>query len=98
MPMYVYQVIEAHGSEGEIFEVLQGMNEKPLTHHPESGLTVTRLLGLPNVAGKLSESTIKSNLSSSNLDRLGFTQYKKSGKGTYEKTAGKGPDVISRGD
>jgi predicted nucleic acid-binding Zn ribbon protein len=95
MPMYVYQVIEADGSEGEIFEVLQGMNEKPLTHHPETGQPVRRLLGLPNVAGKMSESAIKSNLSSSNLERHGFTQYKKSGKGTYEKTAGKGPNVIS---
>lgn len=95
MPMYVYQVIEEDGSEGEVFEVLQGMNEAALTHHPETGQAVTRLLGLPNVAGKLSESKMKSNLSSSNLDRLGFTQYKKSGKGTYEKTAGKGPSVIS---
>jgi predicted nucleic acid-binding Zn ribbon protein len=95
MPMYVYQVIEADGSEGEIFEVLQGMNDKPLTHHPETGQPVRRLLGLPNVAGKMSESGMKASLSSSNLERLGFTQYKKSGKGTYEKTAGKGPDVIS---
>ena len=27
----------------------------------------------------------------------GFTQYKKIGKGVYEKTAGKGPDII-KGD
>ena len=30
------------------------------------------------------------------LDRLGFTKYVKSGDGTYEKTVGKGPNVISR--
>ena len=30
------------------------------------------------------------------LDRLGFTKYVKAGDGTYEKRAGKGPDVISR--
>jgi hypothetical protein len=30
------------------------------------------------------------------LDKLGFTKYVKSGDGTYEKRAGKGPDVISR--
>jgi hypothetical protein len=30
------------------------------------------------------------------LDRLGFTKYVKSGDSTYEKRAGKGPDVISR--
>ena len=25
----------------------------------------------------------------------GFTQYKRAGKGVYEKTAGKGPDIIT---
>ena len=30
------------------------------------------------------------------LDRMGFTKYVKAGDGHYEKTAGKGPDVISR--
>ncbi len=93
MPMYVYQVIEEDGSEGEVFEVLQGMSDPPLTRHPETGKRVQRLLGLPNVGGKLSGS-----LSPKNLERHGFTQYRKSGKGTYEKTAGKGPNVISRGD
>jgi predicted nucleic acid-binding Zn ribbon protein len=98
MSMYVYQVIEADGSEGEIFEVLQSMSEPALTKHPETGQPVRRLLGLPNVAGKNSDMKIKSNLSASNLERHGFTQYKKSGKGTYEKTAGDGPNVISKGD
>ena len=98
MPLYVYQVIEDDGSEGEVFEVLQGMKDPPLTHHPETGKKVKRLLGLPNVAGDMSEMKMKANLSSSNLERHGFTQYRRSGKGTYEKTAGKGPDVISRKD
>ena len=91
MPMYIYQVIEKDGSEGEIIEVLQSMRDPPLTHHPETGQPVRRLLGLPNVGKQPS-------LSPSNIERHGFTQYKKSGKGTYEKTAGKGPNVISRGD
>jgi hypothetical protein len=88
-------VIEVAGNEGEIFELLQGMNEPALTQHLETGQPVKRLLGLPNIAGKLAETAMKSNLSSSNFDRLRFTQYKKSGKGTFEKTAGKGPNVIS---
>jgi hypothetical protein len=29
-----------------------------------------------------------------NLEKKGFTQYKKIGKGAYEKTAGKGPSHI----
>ena len=43
MPLYVYQVIEADGSEGEVFEVLQSLDEPFLTQHPESGKPVRRL-------------------------------------------------------
>lgn len=89
MPIYVYQVIESDGGEGEIFDVLQSMKDPPLTHHPESGKPVRRLLGVPNVGGA-------NPLAPGNLARHGFTQYRKSGGGTYEKTAGDGPNVISR--
>lgn len=34
-------------------------------------------------------------LSPKNLAQHGFTQYRKSGDGFYEKTAGEGPQVIS---
>jgi hypothetical protein len=33
-------------------------------------------------------------LRESNIEKAGFTQYKKIGKGVYEKTAGKGPGII----
>src|SRR5262245_13514346 len=98
MPLYVYQVITDDGSEGAIFEILQDLNEAPLTHHPETGQPVQRLLQAPNVAGKFTETGAKANMSPKNLERLGFTQYRRSGKGTYEKTAGQGPNVISGGD
>jgi len=39
----------------------------------------------------------KSMLSPKNLERLGFTQYRRAGGGYYEKTAGRGPRVI-KGD
>ena len=94
MPMYQYQVVEADGSPGEEFEVLQKMSEPALTHHPETGKPVVRVFCAPNAL----KQTSASNLSSANLDRLGFTQYKKAGGGHYEKTAGKGPNVISRDD
>ena len=48
MPLYVYQVIEADGGEGEVFEVLQEMAEPPLTQHPENGKPVQRILGTPS--------------------------------------------------
>jgi hypothetical protein len=92
MPLYVYQVIEAEGSEGEVFEVLQDMAEPPLTHHPENGKPVQRLLGTPSAMRRWSPGKI----SNQNLDRLGFTKYERSGKGTYEKTAGAGPRVITK--
>jgi predicted nucleic acid-binding Zn ribbon protein len=91
MPLYVYQVIEADGKEGEVFEVLQEMSEPPLTHHPETGQPVQRVLGAPSTMRRYAPG----NISDSRLDRLGFTKYKRSGKGTYEKTAGQGPNIIT---
>ncbi len=90
MALYVYQVIEPDGTEGEVFEVLQEMAEPPLTHHPESGKPVQRILGMPNTMRRYSPGKI----SDQRLDRLGFTKYQRSGKGTYEKTVGPGPRTI----
>lgn len=93
MPLYVYQVIEPDGTEGEVFEVIQRMSDPPLETHPESGKPVRRLLAAPNAVTRFGAG----NLSSDRLGKLGFTQYKKAGGGRYEKTAGSGPDVI-KGD
>ena len=93
MPLYVYQVIEADGSDGEVFEVLQELSEATLTKHPESGKPVQRLIGMPSTMSRYGPDKI----SDKNLDRMGFTKYKRSGNGTYEKTAGGGPQVITQG-
>ena len=95
MPTYVYQVITDDGTDGEIFEVIQKMSEKPLTEHPETGEPVNRVITAPNIAGKWSESGTKQMLSDKNLDRIGFTKYQRAGDGVYEKRAGSGPDTIS---
>ena len=92
MPLYVYQVIEADGSEGEVFEVLQEMSEPALTAHPETGKPVQRLLGVPATMRRFGPG----NLSNKSLEQKGFTRYERSGKGTYEKTAGVGPRIITR--
>ena len=92
MPMYVYQVIEPDGSDGEVFELIQRMSDPPLTTHPESGKPVKRLLAAPNAVTRFGAA----NLSNANLSRMGFTKYEKAGGGRYEKTAGSGPDTISR--
>ena len=93
MPLYVYQVIEPDGTEGEVFEVLQDLSEPPLTQHPETGRPVQRLLGMPSTLRRFGPAK----LSDRNLEQKGFTRYERRGKGTYEKTTGVGPRVITRG-
>ena len=95
MPIYVYEVITKNGEEGEQIEVLQGLNDPVLTHHPENGLPVRRVLTTPFVAGTWTDMKSAGRLSDRNLDAKGFTKYVKAGDGKYEKRAGSGPDVIS---
>jgi hypothetical protein len=95
MPTYVYQIINADGSEGDTFEVFQKMSDAPLTKHPESGKPVRRIIQPPIIPGSWSDRGTKKTLSDKNLDRLGFTKYQRAGDGKYEKKAGKGPNVIS---
>lgn len=91
MPTYVYQVIGS-GSPGEVFEIVQKMSDPPLLRHPVSGQPVRRIPQAPMIGGDHSTAADKRKLSDSNLDRLGFTKYVKSGNG-YDKVAGKGPDL-----
>jgi predicted nucleic acid-binding Zn ribbon protein len=96
MPIYVYEVITDDDS-GEQFEIFQSMADEPLKKHPETGKPVRRVFQAPAIGGKWSDSAMgKAVADDKKLDRLGFTKYVKSGDGTYEKRAGKGPDVISR--
>ncbi len=97
MPTYVYEVINADGSAGEQFEVVQPISDVPLTEHPETGEPVQRIIQPPFIGGQWSESSMhKSTSDDKKLDRLGFTKYVKAGDGIYEKRAGKGPRTISR--
>lgn len=97
MPTYVYQVVSESGEPGETFEFRQGMNDPPLTHHPETGEPVVRVLTAPNIAGSFSDMKMsRTARDDKKLDKLGFTKYVKSSDGTYEKTAGDGPRHIQR--
>ena len=97
MPLYDYEAITDDGSPGERFELFQPMSESPLTLHPETGQPIRRVFSAPAIGGQWSDSAMARNMADDKkLDRLGFTKYVKSGDGTYEKRAGKGPDVISR--
>jgi predicted nucleic acid-binding Zn ribbon protein len=97
MPLYQYEFINSDGSSGDQFELFQSMSEEPLTKHPESGQPIRRVLCAPAIGGRWSDSAMSRSVADDKkLDRLGFTKYVKSGDGTYEKRAGKGPDTISR--
>jgi len=96
MPVYTYQVINEDGSDGEVFEVVRRMSDPPLTEHPETGLPVKRVFQAPNVAYRYTLMAGKQKFSDKNLDRLGFTKYKKEGDGIYRKTAGSGPQFIDK--
>jgi len=75
------------------FTILQRLSDPRVETCPQCGTPVRRMISPPNVvsgqAHKLRESSI---------EKAGFTQYRKIGKGVYEKTAGKGPGVISADD
>ncbi|WP_269541511.1 FmdB family zinc ribbon protein [Cerasicoccus fimbriatus] len=99
MPIYVYQVINADGSEGEMFEVEQSMSDAPLKQHPRSGEPVRRVFQPPNLATKYTPGATKSKLENKNVERAGFTKYERDKlTGTYHRTAGadkRAPDTIN---
>jgi putative FmdB family regulatory protein len=91
MPIYEYMPKDA-GCEtcrGGI-ERLQKLSDPPLTACPDCGAPLERVLNAPQVVAGESH-----RLREGHLAKHGFTQYRKVGKGKYEKTAGKGPPTIS---
>ena len=72
------------------FDVLQKLSDAPLTQCPACGAPVTRVISAPSVASGGAHL-----LKESHTAKHGFTQYRKIGKGQYEKTSGKGPRYIS---
>lgn len=90
MPTYEYRsLIDSscdHCAEG--FEIFQRVADEPLGHCPECDQPIRRVISAPAIARS------DTSLSRENIEKHGFTQYRKSGKGVYEKTAGKGPDSI----
>lgn len=93
MPFYEYinDSGDACSHCREPFTVLQKISDHRLSQCPECGAPVRRLISAPNVMGKQDDV-----LKPSNIEKAGFTQYRKIGKGVYEKSAGKkGPGIIS---
>lgn len=91
MPIYAYRPTNerhcrfcVHG-----FEVTQKISEARLEHCPQCKAPVRREISAAAIAKS------GPSLDPANIEKHGFTQYRRSGKGIYEKTAGKGPDRIT---
>lgn len=94
MPVYVYRVVNADGSEGETFEAEQPIDDAPLTKHPVTGQPVRRVVTMPHLAFKHLSSTEKKMLDPKRTAKAGFTRYQRDVSGTYHKISGEGPDTI----
>jgi putative FmdB family regulatory protein len=87
MPIYEYEPVD-HDClmcEGKV-SVIQGINEEPLTHCPDCGMPVRRVI---------SKASFK--LSKGDFDQAakkGFTTFRRSEQGVWEKIAGEGVDGI----
>ena len=94
MPFYTYQYDGTAGDGCDHcrqgFDVLQKISDPRLDVCPQCGSRVHKVITAPNVA--IGQAHL---LKPDNIESKGFTQYRKVGKGVYEKTAGKGPNYIS---
>lgn len=93
MPIYVYELDTDDDAQQERFEFFQQMTDPPLTHHPETGAKIRRVISAPYVPRAYSGGSTDKTLSDKNLDRLGFTKYVKTDSG-YEKRTGPGPEKL----
>lgn len=89
MPVYEYQVTEGEGCEKcrQPFQWLQALSDQPLAVCPDCGTAVSRVVSRASFRIGLDASPDKA-------AQKGFTTFKKAGRGTWEKVAGPGVDVI----
>jgi len=91
MPIHLYIAdTEGCASCRDGFEVLQRLGDPPLAYCEACGACLRRAISAPSIAVGGAHL-----LKESHVARSGFTQYRRAGRGVYEKTAGKGPDFIS---
>ena len=91
MPIHHYRPVDAACNACQDgFDVLQRLADEPLSTCPACGTPVQRMLSAASVVSGQAH-----RLSEGHAAKHGFTQYRRAGKGVYEKTAGKGPKIIS---
>jgi len=89
MPTYEYRALSpCEQCDGE-FEVYGSTAMSDLKVCPTCSKPCERVLSVNSVVGGKAHM-----MKEKHFSERGFTQYKKIGKGVYEKTAGKGPAVI----
>jgi len=88
MPVYEYEHLY---DECELcdfrFAAVQGVDEEPLRYCPSCGLEVKRVVSRIAVVKS-------SNFDAQKAAKHGFTTWRKSGEGQWEKVAGEGVDAI----
>lgn len=91
MPIYEYTAITkgCHFCENH-FEKMETFSAPALSHCPQCGSEIRRIISAPTVVSGQAHRQKESH-----IEKHGFTQYRRAGKGVYEKTAGKGPQFIS---
>lgn len=91
MPIYEYQAAGPDSCDNCVngFDTMQKLSAEPLKFCPVCHNPVRRKISRPNLASPAPS------LSKDNIEKHGFTQFRKVEKGVYEKTAGKGPEFIT---
>jgi predicted nucleic acid-binding Zn ribbon protein len=95
MPTYVYGLDLESKAEGcvycrEHFEIVQRMSDDALTACPKCSAPIIRCIQAPMVGSQ----DLSKGPSEKRIKDAGFTQFKRKGKGYYEKTFGKGPSAL----
>jgi putative FmdB family regulatory protein len=96
MPIYEYEPLIGDCKLcGGRFEELQSINDAPLTNCLMCDAPCRKVISRPSHRTSLPGA----DLSPQNLEKKGFLQYKKSGRDTWERTAGtdaQGPRVLKK--
>ncbi len=89
MPIYEYEPLnhDCLICSGRV-EALQGVNDPPHEFCPTCGMEVRRVVSRANVK-------VERGMSADKAAERGFATFKRSGKGTYERVAGEGPEMVS---
>ena len=97
MPLYTYE--NKHPDQHCTyclggFVVMQKLADPVLIHCTYCGGEIKKVITESHLKSKTTDSP-NTTLSEKNIAKNDFTQYRKVGKGQYEKTAGKGPDTLN---